>query len=188
VPLQSGADRILRLMRRPYTADYYRHLVTKLRQRVPEAAIGADVMVGFPTEQDSDHQQTWSLLQDSPMTYLHVFPYSSRPGTPATQLKPEVAKEVAQQRGAALRSLAAEKNLQFRTSFLNRPLSVISLGEEDQNGSSQAMSTNYLKVKLGKAAIKPNQLLDVMVRGCTSDGLTAEIMAQSSRTTCATAY
>ena len=176
VPLQSGADRILRLMRRPYTADYYCHLVTKLRRRVPEAAIGADVMVGFPTEQDSDHQETWNLLQNAPMTYLHVFPYSSRPGTPATLLKPQVPRESAQQRSAALRSLAAEKNLRFRMSFLNRPLSVISLGEEE-DGSSQAMSTNYLKVSLGKAAVKPNQLLEVMVKGCTSDGVTAEVLA-----------
>jgi hypothetical protein len=72
--------------------------------------------------------------------------------------------------------MAAEKNLRFRMSFLNRPLSVISLGEEE-DGSSQAMSTNYLKVSLGKAAVKPNQLLEVMVKGCTSDGVSAEVLA-----------
>ena len=87
-----------------------------------------------------------------------------------------------------MRSLAAEKNLQFRTSFLNKSLSVITLGEEDEEGNSQAMSTNYLKVNLGRADIKPNQLLEVMVRGCSSNGVTAEVLAQSSRTTCATAY
>lgn len=175
VPLQSGADRILRLMRRPYTSDYYHRLVTKLRERVPEAAIGADVMVGFPTETEADHEQTRKLLKNAPMTYLHVFPYSSRPGTPSTHLKPEVPKEFAQQRSAALRSLAAEKNLQFRMSFLNEPLSVITLGKGEENGSCQAMSTNYLKVDLGKAAVEPNQLLEVVVKGCTSDGVTAEL-------------
>jgi threonylcarbamoyladenosine tRNA methylthiotransferase MtaB len=174
VPLQSGADRILRLMRRPYTADYYRRLVMKLRERVPEAAIGADVMVGFPTETEADHEQTWDLLKNAPMTYLHVFPYSSRPGTPSANLKPEVPKEVAQQRSAALRFLAAEKNLQFRMSFLNRPLSVITLGQGEQDDNGQAISTNYLKVELSKAWVKPNQLMEVLVKGCTSDGVTAE--------------
>jgi len=177
VPLQSGADRILRLMRRPYTSDYYYRLVTKLRQRVPDAAIGADVMVGFPTEQDSDHEETRSLLHNAPMTYLHVFPYSSRPGTPSTNLKPEVPPGIAQQRSAALRSLAAEKNLRFRMSFLNRSLSVITLGEGEENDSCQAMSSNYLKVDLGKATVKPNRFLEVVVKGCTSDGVAAELSA-----------
>jgi threonylcarbamoyladenosine tRNA methylthiotransferase MtaB len=161
-------------MRRPYTADYYRRLVMKLRERVPEAAIGADVMVGFPTETEADHEQTWKLLKNAPMTYLHVFPDSSRPGTPSASLKPEVSKEVAQQRSAALRSLAAEKNLQFRMSFLNRPLSVITLGQGEEDGSWQAISTNYLKVELSKAWVKANQLVEVLVKGCTSDGVTAE--------------
>ena len=175
VPLQSGADRILRLMRRPYTSDDYHRLVTKLRERVPEAAIGADVMVGFPTETEADHEQTRNLLENAPMTYLHVFPYSSRPGTPSTHLKPEVSHEFAQQRSAALRSLAAKKNLDFRMSFLNRRLSVITLGRGEENGSCQAMSTNYLKVDLGKSVVEPNQLLEVVVKGCTCDGVTAEL-------------
>jgi len=188
VPLQSGADRVLRLMRRPYTADYYTRLVSKLRRQVPEAAIGADVMVGFPTEQDSDHEQTENLIRNAPMTYLHVFPYSGRPGTPSIHLKPEVPKEVAQRRSAVLRSLAAEKSLRFRMSFMNRPLSVITLGKEERDGTCQAMSTNYIKVNLGKAVLRPNQILEVMVKGCTTDGVTAEVLAQSSNTTCATAY
>jgi threonylcarbamoyladenosine tRNA methylthiotransferase MtaB len=188
VPLQSGSDRVLRLMRRPYTADYYSRLVSRLRQYVPEAAIGADVMVGFPTEQDCDHEQTENLIRNAPMTYLHVFPYSGRPGTPSIHLKPEVPKEVAQRRSAVLRLLAAEKSLRFWTSFINRPLSVITLGEEENEVTCQAMSTNYIKVNLEKAVVRPNELLEVIVRRCTTDGVIGEVLPQPSKTTCATAY
>ena len=109
VPLQSGSDRILRLMRRPYLAEYYADLVAKMRRRVPDAAIGADVMVGFPTETDEDHANTVQLLEAAPMTYLHVFPYSHRPGTASANLKPEVHGRIAQQRGKELRELALSK-------------------------------------------------------------------------------
>ncbi len=187
-PLQSGADRILRLMRRPYTAEYYARLVTKLRERVPDAAIGADVMVGFPTETDADYEGTVEMVQNTPITYLHVFPYSERPGTASAQLKPEVPKKVAEQRSLTLRTLAAEKNLQFRRSFVDKVVSVITLAEGEADGNRQALSSNYLKVELSNVGVKPNQLVEVLVKGCTLDGVTAELTTQSSNTTWATAY
>ena len=95
VPLQSGSSRILGLMRRPYRAARYLELLEKIRRRVPEAAIGADVMVGFPGETKEDHALTRDLIRNSPLTYLHVFPFSRRPGTAAGQLEPEVPKTVA---------------------------------------------------------------------------------------------
>src|SRR5439155_14733640 len=83
IPLQSGSARILRAMYRPYTPDYYSDLLVRIRARIPDAAIGADVMVGFPGESDDDFQETYRLIEQSPLTYLHVFPFSSRPGTVA---------------------------------------------------------------------------------------------------------
>src|SRR4029079_11686797 len=83
IPLQSGSARILRAMYRPYTPQYYSQLVSTIRERIPDAAIGADVMVGFPGETDEDFMDSYRLIQESPLTYLHVFPYSSRPGTVA---------------------------------------------------------------------------------------------------------
>ena len=173
VPLQSGSDRILRLMRRPYTAKYYAGLVEKMRQRVPEAAIGADVMVGFPTETDADHANTNAMLEDAPMTYLHVFPYSQRPGTPSENWKPEVRSDVAQQRSLELRELAAWKNLRFRNSFVGKNISVITLGQELKSRIGEALSSNYLKVGISGGNVRPNEILDVMVDGLSSAGLTA---------------
>src|SRR5262249_31013759 len=86
IPLQSGSRRILREMRRPYTVSYYAELVQSIRARIEDAAIGADVMVGFPGESDEDFTETFRLIEASPLTYLHIFPYSSRPGTPAADM------------------------------------------------------------------------------------------------------
>jgi threonylcarbamoyladenosine tRNA methylthiotransferase MtaB len=174
VPLQSGSDRILRLMRRPYLAEYYLELVSRMRHRVPDAAIGADVMVGFPTETKEDHVSTMELLEAAPMTYLHVFPYSQRPGTAAAKLKPEVHGTIAQERGRKLRELAARKNLEFRTSFLGKQLSVITLAQV-HNNQAQALSTNYLKVEIAKGSVEANQVLNAAITGLTVEGLRGEI-------------
>ena len=174
VPLQSGSDRILRLMRRPYLAEYYADLVAKMRRRVPDAAIGADVMVGFPTETDEDHANTVQLLDVAPMTYLHVFPYSHRPGTASANLKPAVHGRIAQQRGKELRELALRKNRVFRSSFLGRDLSLITLARDCDSGA-QALSTNYLKVELSKCSVEANQILSAEITGLTDEGLRGEI-------------
>jgi threonylcarbamoyladenosine tRNA methylthiotransferase MtaB len=170
VPLQSGSDRILRLMRRPYLAEYYADLVAKMRRRVPDAAIGADVMVGFPTETDEDHASTVQLLDAAPMTYLHVFPYSRRPGTTSANLQPAVHGEIARQRGKELRDISVRKNLEFRSSFVGRDLSVITLAQ-DPNESAQALSTNYLKIEISKGYVEANQILSAAITGLTAEGL-----------------
>jgi threonylcarbamoyladenosine tRNA methylthiotransferase MtaB len=173
VPLQSGSDRVLRLMRRPYTAKFYSSLVEKMRRKVPEAAIGADVMVGFPTETAADHAETKTLLESAPMTYLHVFPYSPRPGTASANLKPEVRGDVAQRRSLELRELASRKNGEFRSSFVGKSLSVITLDRMPKPGTIEALSTNYLKVDLTRESLQPNQIVDVKITGVTSVGLAA---------------
>ena len=174
VPLQSGSDRILRLMRRPYLAKYYVDLVAKMRRRVPDAAIGADVMVGFPTENDEDHANTVQLLDVAPMTYLHVFPYSHRPGTASANLKPEVHGRLAQQRGKALRDISVRKNLEFRSSFVGKELSVITLAHR-LNELSQALSTNYLKVEITQGRVEPNQVVSAEITGLTAQGLRGDV-------------
>lgn len=173
VPLQSGSDRILRLMRRPYLAEFYANLVAKMRRCVPDAAIGADVMVGFPTETEADHQATRMLLESAPMTYLHVFPYSRRPGTDSARLHPEVPGDVAQRRSQELREVAARQNREFRGRFVGKSLSVISLDRASGNGKAEAVTSNYLKVEIDDGAASPNRIMDVMVTGLTVEGLTA---------------
>src|SRR5262249_34230160 len=103
IPLQSGSDRVLRLMRRPYDTRMYRRLVERLRSAIPGLALGADVIVGFPGEQDADFDATVGLVDDLPFSYLHVFPYSERRGTEAARLGGQVPPRVVTGRGAVLR-------------------------------------------------------------------------------------
>ena len=173
VPLQSGSSRILGLMRRAYRATQYLDLLEKIRQRVPEAAIGADVMVGFPGETAQDHALTRELIRNSPLTYLHVFPFSRRPGTAAAQLEEEVPKAVAALRSLELRTLAELKNRRFRESQVGRDLPVITLQDKSPQSTTRALSSNFLKVELAGAELQPNQLLQVRVIGLTREGVSA---------------
>ena len=114
---------------------------------MPDAAIGADVMVGFPGETDELFEESRSFIERLPFTYLHVFTYSSRPGTPSAAMPDQVPVHVARERNRVLRELAAEKNLEFRTKFIGQMLDVITL--QSSNGeSTEALSDNYVKVRV----------------------------------------
>jgi len=147
VPLQSGSDRILRLMHRKYRPWHYAEKVRKIREAMPEAAIGADVMVGFPGETDEFFEENRNFIEHLPFTYLHVFTYSSRPGSPSVSLPGQVPVAQARERNRMLRELGARKNLAFRRSFVGQTLNVITLQAGDQT-FTEALSDNYLKVRL----------------------------------------
>src|SRR5258708_3597802 len=127
LPLQSGSDRILRAMHRRYRPLHYAEKIRKIREAMPEAAIGADVMVGFPGETDELFEESRSFIEQLPFTYLHVFTYSSRPGTPSAAMPDQVPVHTARERNRVLRELAAEKNRAFRQSFVGQTLEVITL-------------------------------------------------------------
>lgn len=164
-PLQTGSDRILRLMRRRYRARHYADRILKARRMMPDAAIGADVMVGFPGETDEDFEENRRFIESLPFTYLHVFTYSERPGTPAADMPNQVPKRVRKERNRILRELAAAKNLEFRRRFLRRRLSVVTLGEE-----RRALSENYIPVELTRPR-QPNQIIEVEIGTLTPGGL-----------------
>src|SRR5215472_13051898 len=166
VPLQSGSDRILRAMHRRYRPWHYVEKVRKIREAMPDAAIGADVMVGFPGETDQLFEESRSFIERLPFTYLHVFTYSSRPGTPSAAMSNQVPVHVARERNRVLRDLAARKNLEFRRRFIGQRLDVITL----QNG--EALSDNYLKVRIA-GQHGPNQMIKVDVTGVDNEGLVA---------------
>src|SRR5215472_13378781 len=109
VPLQSGSDAVLRRMHRRYRPWHYREKIEKIRAAMPDAAIGADVMVGFPGETDSEFEETRRMVEDLPFTYLHVFTFSARPGTPAAAMQGQVPVHVARERNRILRELASAK-------------------------------------------------------------------------------
>ena len=183
-PLQSGSDRILRLMHRKYHPHNYRDRIEAAFARMPNAAFGADVMVGFPGESNEDFEETRRMIESLPFTYLHVFPYSRRPGTPADQMDGHGNGAVVRDRARILRELAAEKNLRFRQRQLGRVLEAITLITPDPldtgNESSaslagtNALSDHFLNVLIPGERLPANCLLRVRISGLYEDGLVGE--------------
>jgi threonylcarbamoyladenosine tRNA methylthiotransferase MtaB len=132
---------------------------------MPDCAVGADVMTGFPGETEEEFEESRAFLESLPFTYLHVFTYSERPGTPAAEVAAQVPMEVRKQRTHVLRDLAQRKGAEFRRSMVGRTLSVVTL--EDGRG---ALSDNYLKVALARPR-EANRIEDVVIGGLTNDGL-----------------
>ena len=175
VPLQSGSDAILRRMHRKYRPWHYAEKLRRIREAMPEAAIGGDVMVGFPGETDELFEQSRSFIHHLPFTYLHVFTYSSRPGTPAAGMPGQIPVTVARERNHLLRELGTQKNLEFRNSFLGKTLDAITLRREDGD-FTEALSDNYLKVKIA-GAYTANKWMKVEVRESGVDHLVAAVQA-----------
>ncbi len=147
VPMQAGSDRVLRAMHRKYRPWHYEEKIWRIRQAMPTAAIGADVMVGFPGEMDADFCATRRMIEKLPLTYLHVFTYSSRPGTRSAAMPNQVPVQVARERNRILRELGLEKKREFMESFVGRELPAITLGVGDSE-STAALTDNYLKMHL----------------------------------------
>ena len=147
LPLQSGSDRILRTMHRWYRAAHYAQRVALIRETLPHAAIGADVIVGFPGETDEDHAVTMDFISVLPLSYLHVFSFSPRPGTEAANLPAAVPAHTIRQRARELRALAHQKSQQFRVSQQGRKTRVLTLGRQGENWTA-AVSGNYLNVRV----------------------------------------
>src|SRR5204863_7801863 len=120
VPMQSGSNAVLRRMHRKYRPWHYREKIEKIRSAMPTAAIGADVMVGFPGESEAEFEATRRMIEDLPFTYLHVFTFSARPGTPAASMPNQVPVQVARERNRGLRELASNKKLAFMQAFIGR--------------------------------------------------------------------
>ena len=151
VPLRYGSDAVLRRMHRKYRPWHYREKIEKIRAAVPAAAIGADVMAGFPGETDAEFEATRCLVAGLPFTYLHVFTYSARPGTPAAAMPNQVPIQVARRRNRVLRDLAAEKKLAFMKSFVGKPLDAITLNvmhSRPDGEFTEALTDNYQKLYL----------------------------------------
>jgi threonylcarbamoyladenosine tRNA methylthiotransferase MtaB len=162
-PLQSGSDTVLRRMHRKYRPRHYEDRMLKARTWMPDAAIGADVMVGFPGETAEEFEESRAFIERLPFTYLHVFTYSERPGTPAAESNRQVPMPLRKERNSILRDLAARKNLEFRRGMIGRTLSAVTLTEG-------ALSDNFLKVEL--RSLRPaNQLVEIQIGSLTATGV-----------------
>lgn len=153
LPLQSGADAILRGMHRRYRPWHYAEKLAAIRDAIPDAAIGADVMVGFPGETDALFEESYRFIEQQPFTYLHLFPFSARPGTAAWQSHREhpVASEAVRDRMARLRALADEENAAFRNRVEQKQISVVTLKskpEHERRGVTPAVSDNFLHLEV----------------------------------------
>ena len=173
VPLQSGSDSVLRRMHRKYRPWHYADRIERIRRAMPDAAIGADVMVGFPGESNEEFEQTRSFIAQLPFTYLHVFTYSSRPGTPSAEMPNQVPMQVARERNRVLRELAVTKKRSFVQSFVGRDLDAITLTHFD-GASTEALTDNYLKLMVA-GSHPPNRLVAARIDGVRDELLTGHI-------------
>ena len=176
MPLQSGSDRILAAMHRWYRAEHYSRRVELIRERLPHAAIGADVIAGFPGETEDDHAATRAFTEGLPFTYLHVFSYSKRPGTKAASLSNHVPGAVIKRRARELRALGERKSAAFRQSQMGRELRVLTLHRSEGRSSTQtpALSTNYLRL-LVDGDFPANRWLDVKPSRCEGSSMRAQV-------------
>jgi len=164
MPLQSASDRILGAMHRWYRAEHYARRVELIHERLPHAAIGADVITGFPGETEADHVATTRFIAERPFTYLHVFSYSQRPGTKAATLPGQVSGSVIKRRARELRALAETKSAEFRNSQIGRTLRVLTLRRDplDDPCRTPGISENYLAIQL-PFALTSNELFTARV-------------------------
>lgn len=168
-PLQSGSDTVLRRMYRKYRPRHYEDRIRRARALMPEAAIGADVMVGFPGETDAEFEESRAFIAALPFTYLHVFTYSERPGTRAASAAGPVPVTVRKERNRILRELAAAKGLVFRQTLVGTTISAVTLG------GRRAITTNYQNVELAGPR-EANQIVEVKIGAATPEGLAEAVL------------
>jgi threonylcarbamoyladenosine tRNA methylthiotransferase MtaB len=186
VPMQSGSDAVLRRMHRKYRPWHYREKILKIRAAMPTAAIGADVMVGFPGETEAEFDETRCMIEELPFTYLHVFTYSARPGTPAAEQTGQVPVAVARERNRVLREMASKKKAAFMRSLAGTVVEAITL----QSGGAdftEALTENYLKMRIS-GLHEANRWMDARVEevngetlvGCPQPGAGRVILPMSA--------
>ena len=172
IPLQAGDDLILRRMNRHYDTAFFSVLIERIHNKVPDAAIGLDVITGFPGESEVQFDNTFKLLERTRFSHLHVFPYSRRSGTPAAEMKEQVNGRIIKERAAKLRQLGAEKHADFLSRFVNKKLTIIIEGGE-KDGWRKGLSANYLPVMVPGSKVESGETYDVTVTELADETLIA---------------
>lgn len=171
LPLQSGSDSVLERMGRRYTAGFFRELIANVTSRLPDAFIGADLIAGFPGESGDEFNQTRLLLEELPLSDLHVFPFSSRPGTVAAGMPDHLPAGVITERAAILRRIAEQKKRAFLDRFIGRELDVLVQGHDSRTGRCRGLSRTYIEVSFRGSAELLNSRQKIRITG--HDGKTA---------------
>jgi len=180
IPMQSGSDRILKLMRRRYLTRLYRQRIERIKELMPSCCIGVDVIVGFPGESEEDFLDTYRFLADLDVSYLHVFPYSERPGTDAVNLPERVPQERREERSRKLRHISVRKRRQFYQQNMGtvRPV----LFEEETESGIEGFTDNYVRVACTTGSYRVNDVANVLLdrlNGTVVSGTVAETTVQS---------
>jgi threonylcarbamoyladenosine tRNA methylthiotransferase MtaB len=179
---QAGEDTILKQMRRNYDSAYYRELLSKTRERLPEAALGSDIIVGFPGESDEQFESSLTYFASLPLTYFHVFPYSQRRGTAAAMLPDPVPVPVKKVRAQRMRQLGAEKKDQFCQSFRGRRMPVLIEEKIDRgSGGRRGFTRNYLPIVVTGGNHRVNEEVDVQIDGYAGGCLTGAAICPGVR-------
>jgi len=184
VPLQSGSDELLKKMRRKYLRDLYSDRVARIKQTMPHACIGVDVIVGFPGETDEHFEETYNFIRDMDVSYLHVFPYSARANTTARKMDDQVPQQVKNERAQRLRILSNKKKMAFYTEHLGTVRTAL-MEAENKDGFMYGFTENYVKVRLPFDAQKINEQIQVELKSIADDGtvVVKEVYAMDSNPT-----
>lgn len=170
IPLQSGSNKILKMMRRKYLKELYAERVARIKEKMPHACIGVDVIVGFPGETDEDFMETYRFLNELPVSYLHVFTYSERPNTTAIKLENPVSKEKRSERSKMLHILSDKKKRFFYQQFLDEKAKVL-LEAEQHEGFLNGFTENYIKVKVPFEEGLENTIQEISIKTIDSENV-----------------
>ena len=164
-------------MKRPYTVDIFRQRVAKVRDQIPDAAIGVDTLIGFPGETDAAFRNTYDFINELPITYLHVFPFSARPGTPAARYPDKVAPDVIKERCEKMRRLGQIKRLHFYRNFIGKALEVlVESSRHAATGMLKGLSSNYITVLINADDQQINRLVTVKLTDQIDNALMGSIV------------
>ncbi len=175
VPLQNGADEVLRRMRRRYNTDQYREIVGYVRELMPDAGLGADVIVGFPGETNEIFEKSMSFIENLPLTYLHVFSYSEREGTASAGFGGNVDPRVKRKRSEILRMMSTKKRYEFNRRFVGKVVKVLA-EEEVKSGKMYGFTSNYVRVEMEANPLRANEIMDVLVTGVSDNTAVGQII------------
>ena len=178
LPLQSGCDTVLERMGRRYSAGFFRDLTARATTALPDAFIGADLIAGFPGESEAEFKETLKLLEQLQLSDLHVFPYSSRPGTKAAGMPGQLPGQIIKERAAILRKVADLKKLEFMERFIGREMEVLVQGYNRKTSECNGLTSNYLSVRFAGNPEMINRLLTVRLLGCNGEYCSGEAVFQ----------
>lgn len=176
LPLQSGSDRVLQRMGRRYTGLFFRELVARISTALPQAFIGADVIAGFPGESEDEFNETLQLIEELPFSDLHVFPYSSRPGTKAAKMPGQMPPQVIKERAEQLRKIASEKKRRFLAHQVGAELQALVQGFNDDSRTCNGITRNYVTVTFAGTREMINSEHTVKVVSFTGDQVTGTLV------------